>query len=151
MLTIFALAFWISTSLLLDLLVMPSLYLSGMMSQPGFAGASYSLFWLFNRMELVCAAVALTGLLVLRGRQTVFSRKGFVGVFIGSVLLSIALIYTYLLTPHMSALGMQLNLFDTATSIPAEMNQLHGEYWALEMLKLAGASLLLGLCCRNRV
>ncbi|MEP0870086.1 DUF4149 domain-containing protein [Trichocoleus desertorum AS-A10] len=148
---IFALAFWLSSSLILDLVIMPSLYAAGMMSQPGFAAAGYAIFWLFNRIELLCAAVALTGVLALRYLQPVYNRKGHAGAVLAAILVAIALLYTYALTPQMSALGMELNLFNTAIEIPVGMNQLHGSYWALELLKFASGGLLLNLCYRERV
>jgi hypothetical protein len=58
------LAFWLSTSLLLDLVIMPSLAASGMLIQPDFVPAGYGIFWIFNRIELVCAALVVTGLLI---------------------------------------------------------------------------------------
>ena len=148
---VFTLAFWLSSSLLLDLIVMPSLYATGMMSQPGFAAAGYVLFWLFNRIELLCAALVLTGLFVLRRTQDSYHRKGFLGVVLAAILLAIALIYTYVLTPQMSGLGVQLNLFNQVLEVPATMNQLHSSYWGLEMLKFATGGWLLSLCYRNRV
>ncbi len=148
---IFVLAFWLSSSLLIDFLVMPSLYATGMMSQPGFAAAGYVLFWLFNRVEVLCAATALTGLLALRINQDSHHRKGWIALALAGVLLAIALIYTYGLTPHMSALGLQLDLFNQVVEVPATMNQLHSSYWILEVLKFATGGWLLNLCYRDRV
>jgi hypothetical protein len=148
---IFTLAFWLSSSFILDLVIMPSLYATGMMTQPGFAAAGYVIFWLFNRIELLCAALALTGVLALRQLQNRYNRKGYVGPILAAVLLAIALLYTYALTPQMSALGLELNLFNTTLEIPVGMNQLHGSYWALEVLKFAAGGWLLKLCYRDRV
>lgn len=148
---IFTLAFWLSSSLILDLVIMPSLYATGMMSQPGFAAAGYAIFWLFNRIELLCAALTLTGVLVLRQLQTVYNRKGYAGLLLATLLVAIALIYTYALTPQMSGLGLDLNPFNTTLEVPAAMNQLHGSYWALEILKFVSGGLLLNLCYRDRV
>ncbi|PHJ97770.1 membrane protein, partial [Nostoc linckia z7] len=66
---ILTLGFWLSASLVLDWVIMPSLYLSGMMNQGGFTTAGYAIFWNFNRMELLSAAVVLTGALVLSKTQ----------------------------------------------------------------------------------
>ncbi len=51
------LGFWLSSILMLDGIVMPALYTSGMMTEPNFAIAGYSLkitaagllLWLYNR------------------------------------------------------------------------------------------------------
>ena len=147
---IFTLAFWLSSSLILDLVIMPSLYATGMMTQAGFATAGYSIFWIFNRIELVCAALVLTSILAAQSTQQP-SIKENRSIILSVILLGIALIYTYFLTPEMSALGLQLNLFDSTTVIPASMNQMHIGYWFLEALKLIGCSSLLGLCYRNSV
>ena len=147
---IFTLAFWLSSSLILDLVIMPSLYATGMMTQAGFATAGYSIFWIFNRIELVCAALVLTSILAAQSTQQP-SFKENRSIILSVILLGIALIYTYFLTPEMSALGLQLNLFDSTTVIPASMNQMHIGYWFLEALKLIGCSILLGLCYRNSV
>ena len=64
--------FWLSSSVLLDFFMMPMMYESGMMNEPGFATGSYSLFWVFNRVEELCAAAILTGLLVLRKGRSQF-------------------------------------------------------------------------------
>ncbi|NEP20144.1 MAG: hypothetical protein F6J97_25220 [Leptolyngbya sp. SIO4C1] len=145
--------FWLSSSALLDFLVMPLMYESGMMEQPGFASAGYSLFWAFNRVEVLCAALILTGLLVLRQRQTEFSllvsgSRSRWSMMIGVGLLAIALLYTYLLTPEMSALGISLG---ETTAIPTAMNWMHAAYWGLEVLKLAAAGFLLRLCYQDVV
>jgi hypothetical protein len=50
----------------------------------------------------------------------------------------------------MSALGLQLNLFDPGAEIPVVMNQLHGSYLALEAFKLAAAGSLLALFYRQQ-
>jgi hypothetical protein len=141
-----SLAFWLSSSLLLDFVIMPSMFFTGMMGEPGFATAGYSIFWLFNRIEVLCAAVVLTGAIALRTTQAAMF-GGRQGALWAMVLLAIALIYTYALTPQMSALGISLG---EAHTIPAAMNQLHGEYWALELLKLTGGAALLKFCLRTQ-
>ncbi|MGH2414768.1 MAG: hypothetical protein ACRDEA_13985, partial [Microcystaceae cyanobacterium] len=60
------LGFWLSSSLILDAVIIPGLSASGMMSQGGFASAGYLIFGVFNRIELLCASVVLTGFLVFR-------------------------------------------------------------------------------------
>ncbi|WP_346292851.1 hypothetical protein [Sphaerothrix gracilis] len=150
---VFALAgFWLSASLLLDFLIMPSMYGAGMMNQPDFGSMGYSLFWVFNRVELLCAAGILTGVLALRQGRNQFSlfnsgSKSRWAVGLSGLLLAIAMAYTYFLAPEMSALSLPLDSFQSATEvIPAGMNQLHGFYWLLEVLKLAAVGLLLGFC-----
>ena len=133
---------------------MPSLYGSGMMSQPDFATAGYSIFWLFNRVELLCGALILTGLLALRHKRNPFAIitsgvKSRWALFLSLFLFTIALIYTYILTPDMSALGLQLDLFANQAEIPTGMNQLHGFYWGLELMKLAAGGLLFSVCYRE--
>jgi hypothetical protein len=145
---LFVAIFWLSSSLLLDFLVMPMMYVSGMMAEPGFASTGYSLFWLFNRIEILCAAGILTGLMAVRQQRNPFaviisgSRSRW-SLMLATGLLAIALVYTYLLTPSMSALGVQLG---SETTIPAAMGWLHGLYWALEALKILAAGWLLRLC-----
>ncbi|MCU0552079.1 MAG: DUF4149 domain-containing protein [Leptolyngbya sp. Prado105] len=124
------LAFWLSSSLLLDFVIMPSLFAAGMMSQPDFATAGYGIFWIFNRLELLCAAVVLTGILVQQQ-----SEKTPVSITLAGILFAIALICTYFLSPQMSSLGLNLNLFAPA-HVPSGMNQLHVGYWLLESCKL---------------
>jgi hypothetical protein len=141
---IVSLTFWLCSSLLLDFIFMPTLYITGMMSEPGFAVAGYSLFGIFNRIELVCIALALTSVLVLQRRQLLSHWT--LPLAIG--LLGIVLVCTYGLSPAMSSLGMELNLFEPAT-VPTAMNQLHLQYWALELMKLLGCAGLLGQCYRS--
>ncbi|NJO40057.1 MAG: DUF4149 domain-containing protein [Cyanobacteria bacterium CRU_2_1] len=144
------LAFWLSGSLLLDLVIMPGLFASGMMTEPGFAAAGYSIFGVFNRVELLCAAIALTGILILRTTEKPVSRGSYWATPLSLGLLAIALIYTYVLTPEMCALGIHLNLFESTAIVPALMDQMHGEYWGLELFKLVATSALLILFYRNR-
>ncbi|MGP1372183.1 MAG: hypothetical protein ACTS3T_05090 [Almyronema sp.] len=136
---------------------MPSMYGAGMMSQPDFGSLGYGLFWVFNRIEVLCAACILTGVLVLRQGRDQFSvlssgSQSRWALGLSGLLLAIAMTYTYFLAPEMSALSLSLNtLQSSATAIPAGMNQLHGLYWLLEMLKLAAAVLLLRFCYRDVV
>ncbi|NJR18445.1 MAG: hypothetical protein HC785_23860 [Calothrix sp. CSU_2_0] len=146
--TTLTLGFWLSVSLFLDWVIMPSLYLSGMMSQDGFASAGYSLFWNFNRIELLCASLVLTGVLVILNNQLRSAPKI---VFLAILLLGISLADTYFLTPQMSAAGVSLSLFDSVAEIPAKMNLLHGFYWVLDLVKLMAGGVVLGWCWRQKV
>lgn len=127
---ILVLAFWISSSVLLDFVVMPSLFAAGMMTQPGFASAGYGIFWVFNRLELLCAAFVLTAILVRQQFE-----KTPISLSLAGFLFAITIALTYFLSPQMSAIGLNLNLFEPAQT-PAGMNQLHITYWILEAAKL---------------
>jgi hypothetical protein len=144
-----ALIFWLSGSLIIDLVIMPSLYVSGMMTSPEFATAGNLMFWGFNRVELICAALAVTGLMVLSNLSSGLGKQSHTAIILSLVLLAIALIDTYALTPQMSALGMQLNLFDVA-EVPTGMNLLHKGYFALEAVKLAVGGALLSWCYQHQ-
>lgn len=142
--------FWLSGNLLLDFLVMPVMYFTGMTAQADFATAGYSLFWSFNRIELLCAAVILTGILALRRQPGEFEvshsgsrcRWAFA---IGLSLLSLTLIDTYFLAPAMSAIALPLEAATAAAIAPA-MNWMHATYWLLESLKIICLAGLAGLC-----
>ncbi|MGF1486461.1 MAG: hypothetical protein ACFBSE_05040 [Prochloraceae cyanobacterium] len=118
-----------------------------MMSTSDFASAGYLIFGIFNRIELFSAALILTFLLIIRRNLFISNsqpKTTSVSLIISSLLLAIALIYTYFLTPQMSALGMQLNLFDTGSSPMSEaMIAMHGIYWGLEVTKLILGTILL--------
>lgn len=139
------LGFWLSASLLLDWVIMPSLYVSGMMTQASFASAGYVIFWNFNRIELLSAGLVLTSVLALCNSQSQWRRSA---IILSMLLLAIALVDTYLLTPQMSAIGLELNLFQTIET-PATMDVLHGGYWILEAVKLLAGGTLLGWCWRR--
>ncbi len=140
------LGFWLSASLILDWVIMPSLYLSGMMTQASFTTAGYVIFWNFNRLELLSAAVVLTGVLAINKTQ---SQWRFNSIVLSVLLLAVALLDTYFLTPEMCATGVNLNLFAAENTIPTTMNLLHGGYWVLEMLKLVVGAVLLNWCWRQ--
>ncbi|WP_017654657.1 hypothetical protein [Fortiea contorta] len=141
------LGFWLSASFILDWVIMPSLYVSGMMTQASFTTAGYVIFWNFNRLELLSAAVILTGVLAINQARSQWS---FHSVVLSVLLLAVTLVDTYFLTPQMCATGVNLNLFAAETTIPATMNLLHGGYWALEALKLAMGGVLLNWCWRQQ-
>ena len=63
------LCFWLSASLVLDFVIIPSLMQAGMMTEPGFISAGYSMFGLFNHIELLCAGIILSGFLILKRNQ----------------------------------------------------------------------------------
>lgn len=145
------LGFWLSGSLILDSVIIPSLYVSGMMSESGFAAAGYLLFGNFNRIELLSAALILTGVLGIDKTQLVNQnwRRG--AIAISLLLIAISLIDTYFLTPQMCAAGLQLNLFEIPAQISPAMSQLHTGYWTLEAIKLVAGGSLLAWCFRQEV
>jgi hypothetical protein len=70
-------------------------------------------------------------------------------IVLASTLLIIALLYTYLFTPQMSALGLSLS-FSTPTQImPQSMAMMHESYWGLEIVKFLVGATLLRWCYRN--
>lgn len=143
---IFTLAFWLSSSLLLDMVIMPGLYASGMMAGSGFATAGYLIFWIFNRIELVCAALVLTGTFALAHTESQTEKSRPTAIILSIILLVVALVYTYALTPQMSALGLNLNLFEPAVEVPSTMNLLHSGYWILEVIKLVAGGAVIRWC-----
>jgi hypothetical protein len=160
--------FWLSASLLLDFIIMPSMYQSGMMTSSSFGIIGYTLFSVFNRIELICGAVTLCLGLWL-WQSTLIDQKQKIEVGVSSaILLAIALCYTFILTPHMSGLSVDLHILDSAdlvnggledlqmhSIIPqvpaAEMNQMHVVYWGLEALKITLIGTVLGLAYRQLV
>lgn len=133
--------FWLSCNVVLDFLVMPVMYVSGMGSEADFAAAGYSLFWSFNRLELLCAAAILTGVLALRHRPQEFEVCQSGGrcrwtLTFSLLLLGATLLDTYLLTPHMSAMAFALENAARPALAPV-MTGMHSFYWLLELAKLA--------------
>ena len=145
----FALGFWLSSSLILDSVIIPGLSAAGMMTQEGFASAGYLIFGIFNRIELLCAALVLTSFLVFRRNHNLTSQQESWSILLSVLLLTIAIIYTYILTPQMSGLGLPLNLFEPANTMSAEMISMHWVYWILEGIKFLAGATLLRWCYRN--
>ncbi len=131
---------WLVCSLFLDLVVMPSLYWAGMMDQPGFAGAGYVLFGTFNQLELLAGSTLLVSLLSLERAVWPLSRRRALAMALG--LWAIAALYSYWLTPQMSALGLSLD-GTGQTQITPVMEWMQWSYWGLECLKLSTIFLLL--------
>jgi hypothetical protein len=148
-LVMFTLGFWLSSSLILDMVIVPSLSAAGMMSQGGFASVGYLIFGIFNRIELLCAALVLTSCLIFRRHHNLTPFQESWSLVLASILLAIALIYTYILTPQMSGLGLQINSFAASDSMPPAMISLHGGYWVLEIIKFFAGATLLRWCYRN--
>jgi hypothetical protein len=145
-LTLVVLGFWLSSSLVLDLVVIPGLAATGMTTQFGFASAGYLIFGIFNHLELLCAALVLTSFLIFR-RNHIFSQsQERWSTILAGMLFAIALTYTYVLTPQMSGFGLQLNLFAPSVEMPTPMLQMQFSYWLLEVLKIVAGTTLLRWC-----
>lgn len=132
---ILILGFWFTGGLVLDGLIMPSLYAAGMMREPGFVLAGHLIFSIFNRIELLSAAVILTGLLALRATLPAHTKTSLGAISLGGLLLLVTSMDTYILTPEMSGLGLQLNFWQF-DALPSRMMHLQYIYWLLEGLKL---------------
>jgi Domain of unknown function (DUF4149) len=145
----FTLGFWLSGSLVFDFVTIPSLLASGMMSETGFASAAYLMFGIFNRIELVCAALVLTSCFVFFKQHNLERKREIIFLILASLLLAIALVYTYIFTPQMSSLGLQLNLLEPTVELTEQMASLHQFYWLLEGIKLIVGTVLLRWCYRN--
>ncbi len=144
------LGFWMSGSLIIDLVIMPSLSAGGMMDQPGFAAAGSSMFSIFNHLEILCAAVGLTGLMALGiTLPEGFSNRIRTLIGLSIALFAITLICTYGLTPQMSGLSLNLDQFNSVTEVPEGMNQLHLSYFSLELIKFTCAGIIVDWCFRN--
>jgi len=140
------LGLWLSGSLLVDLLVLPSLSAAGMMSQPGFISAGHLLFSIFNHLEMLFAGIILSGCFYLQ-HQGFFSGNSqrLIGVF-AVLLLAIAVIYTYGLTPAITDLSFDMASFNSTGEMPPTMMPLHWAYWGLELVKLSLGVTLLRWC-----
>lgn len=132
---LFALGFWLSGSFLLDFVLIPALSASGMMIDGSFASAGFLIFGIFNRIELICASLVLTCAFVFAFNHNFDAKKQTLFVTFSSLLLLIALSYTYLFIPNMSAWGLCLNQFSINTTMPKAMISWHEGYWLLEALK----------------
>lgn len=145
----FALGFWLSGSFILDFVLIPSLSASGMMAEGGFASAGFVIFGIFNHIEVVCAAIVLTGFLVFSHHHNLSEKQERWSVIIASLLLIITLAYTYIFTPQMTSLGLNLNWLNPSTEMPRAMIPMHAFYWLLETIKFFGGAILLKWCYRN--
>ncbi|BAW96884.1 hypothetical protein NIES970_18260 [[Synechococcus] sp. NIES-970] len=143
------LGFWLSASLLLDFVIMPVLSMAGMMNDRGFLTAGYLLFGVFNRLEVVCAATILTAFFGFRSQHLFSDRQALNGLVIASILFNITLIYTYLITPHLTGFSLEMLDFAEVTTMPLKMFVWHGLYWALEATKFILGVILLRWCYRQ--
>ncbi|MFM1841647.1 MAG: hypothetical protein RLZZ490_378 [Cyanobacteriota bacterium] len=143
------LGLWLSSSLVVDLLVVPSLSAAGMMSQPSFINAGHLLFSIFNHLEMLFASIVLSGCFYLQ-QQGFFQNTSqrLSGIF-AVLLLAIALIYTYGLTPAITNLGFEMTCFNGTGEMPPTMMPLHWAYWGLELVKLTLGVTLLRWCYQS--
>jgi hypothetical protein len=132
---------WLGASVALDFLVMPAMYQSGMMLEPGFAAAGMALFATFNRLEVLVGALVLVAVLFRRSYAQNEAHQSLGGWGLPLGLVAIALLNTYCLSPYMSGLAAQLTGFD-ATVAP-QMGAMHLLYWGLEAVKLGAIAVLL--------
>lgn len=148
---LFLAVFWLGGSLILDLVVMPMLYMAGMMTSPGFASAGYGLFEVFNHVEMLLSSLILTGVLAMRQAHAdcsveVSGSRSRWALILASGLVAIALIYTYALTPYLGALGIALDMPGIIHIIPDTMGWMHAAYWLLEATKILVLGFLVRLC-----
>ncbi len=129
------LGFWLSGSILLDFVLIPSLSVSGMMNEGAFASVGFLLFGVFNRIEVICAALILTVALVFYFNHQLPEKKQTLFLVFANLLLLIALAYTYVFIPEMSAWGLSINQFSASSQMPSEMISWHEGYWFLEGVK----------------
>ncbi len=149
MLVMLALGFWLSSSLVIDFLIIPSLFASGMMVQNGFVSAGYLLFGLFNHLELLCAALILSGFLIFTRNHSLPHLQERWSVILSALLLAIAVVYTYGFTPALSGFGFDLALFNGNSTMPTGMITVQLGYWGLEVIKLLTCITLLRWCYRD--
>ncbi len=146
--TMVTIGLWLSSSLVVDLIVVPSLSAAGMMAEPGFINAGHLLFSIFNHIEMLFAGIVVSGCLVLR-QQGYFSpiAERWAGL-LALALLAIAMGYTYGLTPAITDLGFDMAAFNGAAEMPAAMMPLHWLYWGLEGVKFVLGVTLITWCYR---
>lgn len=146
---LFVLGFWLSSSLLLDTVIIPSLLAGGMMTSAAFPSAAYLLFGVFNKIELLCSALVLTSVLVVcRNHFPNYAQERW-SLLLAGLLLAIALVDTYVLVPQMSGMGLHLHWFEAIGEMPSMMMVMHSVYWFLEVSKLVAGATLLRWCYRH--
>jgi hypothetical protein len=133
---------WLGASVALDFLVMPAMYQSGMMMEPGFAAAGMALFSTFNRLEVLVGALVLVAVLFRRSYAQNEAHQSLGGWGLPLGLVAIALLNTYCLSPYMSGLAAQLQGFDIPV-LPQSMGAMHLIYWGVETVKLGAIVVLL--------
>lgn len=145
---------WLGACILVDGVMMPTMAAAGMPEQPGFAAAGYRFFSTFNRLELLAGASALVGTLAAWKLAVLRGGMARLGSGLAGALALVAAIDTYVLTPHLSGLSLDLSALPAVPSAPLmpfspTMMVLQSTYWGLEGLKLMLAVGLLALCWRS--
>ena len=143
------LGFWLSASFLLDAVIVPVLFSTGMMADQGFISAGYVLFGVFNRLELVCSALILAAFISFWTQNQFGDRRSLSALVIASLLFNIALISTYYLTPQISGWGLEMETMTAVPTMPNAMIWLHGIYWTFEIAKF-GLGLTLWRWCYQK-
>ncbi|WP_099238548.1 hypothetical protein [Synechococcus sp. BDU 130192] len=143
------LGFWLSASFLLDFVIIPVLSMTGMMADSGFISTGYVLFEVFNRLEVVCAAGILTIFFGFKFEHLFGDRQALNALVIASILLNIALLYTYLITPQLAGFGLEMSGFNGTATMPLQMSVWHSLYWVLEAAKFVFGITLLRWCYRR--
>ncbi|GAB4340170.1 MAG: hypothetical protein Fur0042_00620 [Cyanophyceae cyanobacterium] len=144
-----ALGLWLGACLLLDLAILPSFYWTGMMATADFPQVGASIFGLFNRMELVMGSLVLTSLLAAAYGGWLRGGVARTCGALAMVMLAVAALETYVLTPDMVSLSAQLVWPAPMEAVPVTMDRMHGLYFALDGLKVLAGMLLLGLGYRS--
>ena len=140
---LFSLGFWLSGSCVLDFILIPSLSVGGMMGGADFPSIGFLIFGIFNHIEIVCAALILTATLIFYFQGYFTPERQYIHVIFASLLLLIALAYTYIFTPNLTAWGLLFNQYSAEATMPSAMMFWHGGYWFLEISKFAIAGTLL--------
>lgn len=119
---------WLGARLVVDGLLMPLLFGNGMMQTASFPSLAGEFFAWLDRLELLAAGLLLTASL-LRNRLQLDPAI----LLATNLLLAIALLQTYWLTPSLSGLSFALQ---QAGEMPTAMPLQQGLLWALETTKL---------------
>ncbi len=146
-----SLAFWLSGSFILDFVVIPSLSVTGMMETADFASAGFTIFGIFNHIELFCSALVLTGVLVVGFLDHFDDKKEVLFAVFSSILLLITVAYTYAITPNLTGWGLSLHQFATTVEMPKSMIMWQGGYWLLEAVKFVLGLTILRWCYEMRL
>jgi hypothetical protein len=146
----FVLALWWGGTALLDFVVMPTLYVAGMMDSTSFASAGSLLFLTVNQLEMLLGAIVFAAVLAHRHEPQVEAHQSLGGLGLPLVMLAIVMLDRYVLTPQMAGMGIQLEWL-AGTPMSNEMMVIHLGYWALEGTKLLAGAVLLNRCFRQPI
>jgi hypothetical protein len=144
------LALWWGGTALLDFVVMPTLYVAGMMDSTSFASAGSLLFLTVNQLEMLLGAIVFAAVLAHRHEPEVEAHQSLGGLGLPLVMLAIVMVDRYVLTPQMAGMGVQLEWL-AGTTMTSGMMAMHLGYWALEATKLLAAGVLLTRCFRQPI